>query len=491
MHPTAGLVREDPIVRTGSALIDEPEPDLAVERLEEICGRLRARITEVEISEAMFREKCERLSETCSRLDQDVQGLSSTCSQQESLLTEYKAENARLLARVSQPSAVSKEASAVVATDSQGVSADLQCGRCCSLSQQVERYRHSAAEAKALGAQLGSIADERDRLKNELKRLNQTSERVKIVLKENERLKEALKKRLPVHIPELDSDSTFFPRGSSDRIHELERRLERAEEQSAREVEALRARHEQIRDDYERTILSLRQAQLRQPLAANLAPVVSEETERENAVLRNRVKELEARVESVKQFYQLKQRRTTTGEQLEGPAAVPPVAERDVTLTDWVRILKDCALRRERSQLQSDLLHSDYRKSGFIDRQSFVRLLSGATSMDSAQTLLDIYSAGDDKVAYKTFLSDLATREGVVICDVEEENRALRGHVETLISELQERIETAESGQLEESLQHANTELMRKDDELRVYKAELNRVFRGGSRYMRRVSLGE
>jgi hypothetical protein len=125
-----------------------------------------------------------------------------------------------------------------------------------------------------------------------------------------------------------------------------------------------------------------------------------------------------------------------------------------------------------------------------VDRHTFIRALGCAISQSSARTLVLTYSAKEDQVAYKSFLSDLAVRDGVSLRDIETENSTLRGHVNSLMQELEDRIEAAESGQLAETLEHATKELAKKDNELRMYKTELNR-FIVGNRNMRRVSLGE
>ena len=498
------LVQEDPVVRTGSALYDDSVDTVRqsdesrvspLYRLEEICGKLRVRIAEVESSETKYRQECARLQTDVQAQSDSVSALKDRCSHQESLVTEYQAENARLLSKLNaaavRPPLVSQETSAVISTDSRSVDADMQCNRCSSLTQQVERYRHSASEAQDLGEQLSVVADERDRLKNDLKRLNQTNERVKIVLKENDRLKEALKKRFPSNFSQLVGDSSCLPNAAADRVRELELKLERSEEQSAREVEALRARHEQIRDDYERTIRSMRNTPTHAPLRAadhSVVPAVNDETMRENEVLKRRVKDLEARVESVKQFYQLKQRKQLPS--LGDHVANPPVGEREVTLSEWTQILEECLRGRARADIESDLVDSDYRKAGLVDRHTFIRALGCAISQSSARTLVLTYSAKEDQVAYKSFLSDLAVRDGVSLRDIETENSTLRGHVNSLMQELEDRIEAAESGQLAETLEHATKELAKKDNELRMYKTELNR-FIVGNRNMRRVSLGE
>jgi hypothetical protein len=89
--------------------------------------------------------------------------------------------------------------------------------------------------------------------------------------------------------------------------------------------------------------------------------------------------------------------------------------------------------------------------------------------------LIDVYAFGDDQVDYKAFLSDLATRHNVFSVDLETENRKLRGHVDALMRELKERIESIEGGSLMQSLENANEELSKRENELKLYKTELSR----------------
>ena len=490
--PRPATENEDPIVRTGSALFEE-------ERKESD-----------QTDDLHRRDMIKNLQDHIDRLTHENCSLRSAAEKMKNVLADYQAENNRLLSR----ERVSFGVSAVKDTSSQLVEAAMECTTCSELRILVDRYKNSASEASRLGEELAKSLEDRDKLRNEVKRLksSQSQERIKLILKENDNLKEALKKRFPSNYTSLMSgpsqvDSELV--AARDTVKELEIKLDRVDDQWRRRLETLRVNHETVKLEYEKTISSLlerKQVRYPPPPPPSVSPDYSGGMQRENEVLKKRVRDLESRIESLKHFHHMKAKKLPAvsptrfvlqrfhaliaepaREAQDMTIACPPSPDREISLNEWANLLRSVQTGHDRCELASDLSASDYRKSGLIDRNVFNRYLSYLPTR-SIQTLVEVYGFGDDQVDYKSFLSDLATRSNVFISDVDLENRTLRSHVQSLMTELKDRIESVETTRLVESLENAQQEIQKKDSELKMYKAELNRFL---SRNIRRVSLGE
>ena len=262
---------------------------------------------------------------------------------------------------------------------------------------------------------------------------------------------------------------------------ERREKLTRVEDQWQRRLEALRAQHESVCEDYEKTILSLTQGRARRKHRehdngpASPPPqveIMEDSVIKENQVIKLRVKELENRIESVKQYYTLKLRKlqlpvdppikktnrhrsirkysgfsipSTTLQSDFTDTDRPPLPDTiDVSVSEWIDLLRACMQARNREDLATELIEADYRKHSLIEKRTFVRALGQNVNKHIAATLCDIYAFSEDQIDYKTFLSDLATRCGLYSVDLEVENSILRKHVNLLMNELKERIETVE-----------------------------------------------
>ena len=487
-----------------------------------MCSKLRARVSELEGTFAAGTAVESNLRAELEHEADQVSNLREMVRKHEVLTAKLESENDHLTRRLREiellKPAISplqmSAASTHVAPElhSQCVEAGFDCTECnqhmnavSALTEQVNRYRNSAKEAERLGEQLAKLNEEKDRLRMECKKLRK-------VIDPNMRKKP----------PSLE-DAT----DPTDKVKQLEAKLRRVDDQWGRRLEALRVQHEQLKTEYESTIRDLTSVDARRrmrivdvsPSAPSivLPPPTSSATScpdsRETEVLRARVKDLEDRVESVKQYYLMKLRAhvlapppksggaprsvqkfsdlslPTTSPQDRGPIC-PPLPERIATMGGWLDMLATCTRTLDREELTKDLVESDYARTSLVDRHTFIRALGYDLDRHIIQSLTDIYAYGDEQVDYKTFLSDLATRCGVFSVDLEFENRKLRDHVQSLMTELNERIEAFEGGHLLDTLEQANKELMRKDGELKLYKSELNK-FLVGNRQLRRVSIGE
>ena len=506
-------------MRVGSALFDQLDlSDTFVNLHDPIRdmpdNALRARITELEGEAKIANERMHEKDLEVESLHRNLREASAGNDMLRGLLSDanesvlrYQAETDRLLSRLNdlnnRSSAISLGIAAIPETYSQYTETGVDCGSCRDLRCQVERYQGSAKEAERLGGELTRTLEERDKLKNELRRLKggQSQERIKTILKENDNLKEALKKRFPSNFSSLLNVSRV-PESQSDKdtIRELETKIERIEDQWTRRLETLRVNSDNMRSEYEKTINSLLQKRKAVPptiVGESCSPkhnVKTTELNQENQVLRKRVQDLESRIESIKNYYSLKQKRLPQISKMTKPMIqrigviqyspsslqydsvdCPPLPQKDVTLNEWAAILRSIESPEQRVEIAHEMSQSDYRKNGLIDKSSFMRALDPVMPRESTCVLIDVYAFGDDQVDYKAFLSDLATRNNVFSVDVEAENRKLRGHVEALMRELQERIESVENGSILQSLENANEELVKRENELKMYKTELSR----------------
>jgi chromosome segregation ATPase len=522
---------DDPIVRTGSALFDSNlvssdeqhhDPLRVVSRsTAEECEILRKRVSELKAELTRSRHspsldnELQTLHQQMEAMRREMEHSKRDLEAKQSVLSDYQAENHRLLTRISEMSSshtsrsVSQGMSAVKETFSQEVEAIMACANCASLQTEFAHYRDSVGEAARVGEELTRVLEERDKLKNELKRVkaSQSQERIQTILNENDKLKDALKKRFPSNLTSLVvSNPDTELQAEKDRVRELEAKLDRIDDQWKRRLENLRVNHDAIKSEYEKTIQSLMD-QKRPRLPPPAPQIDTSEITRENEVLRKRISDLESRVESLKQFHSLKNRKPHSTNTLmiqrfrelsfAGPvslgdmgSACPPLPseDREVLLSEWANLLRSVLGSRDRTEVAEDLIASDYRKSGLTDTRIFVRCLSHNLQPPDLKTLVDVYGFGDDQIDYKSFLSDLATRNNVFISDLENENAALRHHVDALVTELREKIESFENDPIAQSLRNANEEMARKDNELKMYKSELNRFL---SRNIRKVGLGE
>jgi hypothetical protein len=506
-------------VRVGSALFDQlcvdddcKERHYAQSSLSD--QTLCARITELQSETKLACERMQEKELEVESLHRDLRDASArneilrclVSDSNESVLR-YQTETDRLLSRLNdltnRSSAISLGIAAIPETFSRCTETGLECGSCRDLRAQIERNQGSAKEAERLGAELTTTLEERDKLKSELRRLKggQSQERIKTILKENDHLKEALKKRFPPNFSSLLNVSNV-PESQSDKdtIRQLESKIERIEDQWTRRLDTLRANADDMRNEYEKTICSL--AQKRQAVNPKLiveshSPkqnMISIELNHETQVLRKRVQDLESRIESMKNYYLLKQKRAPTVSKMMRPIVqrigviqysplnlsydavdCPPLPQKDVTLSEWVCLLRSIDPPEHRLEIADEMVQSDFRKNGLIDRSSFLRALAPVIPREPISVLIDVYAFGDDQVDYKAFLSDLATRHNVFSVDLETENRKLRGHVDALMRELKERIESIEGGSLMQSLENANEELSKRENELKLYKTELSR----------------
>ena len=468
--------------------------------------RLHTRVMELESElerNRVDQEGVISIQDRVRTLTKENESLRSDNQNKNLLIGEYHDENDRLLSQLNASRKyLSHGISAVKETSSQSVEATLGCNTCLDVLPQLERYKESANEASRLGEELSKSLEERDKLKNEVKRLksSQSKDRIKLVLKENDDLKEALRKRFPSNFTSLVSGSSGTDSELAierDRTRELQAKLERIDDQWKRRLDVLRVNHESIKTEYERTISNLLEKnRYRPPKTAPVlrTPVENASLSRDNEILRKRVADLEARIESLKHYHFLKSKKVpppvvgssqsiqrfreavleSNYPPIEMSASCPPLQEREISVTEWAGILRLVLAERDRSDIADELCLSDYRKSGLIERSAFVRSLTNLPTW-SIQSLVGIYGFGDDQVDYKSFLSDLATRQNVFASDIEHDNQTLRSHIESLMAELRNRIESVETFRLEESLETLNRELEKKDNELRIYKAELNR----------------
>ena len=504
------------MVRTGSAVCSAatPDPECVTQRqsdwanvmkLEEICAKLRNRVDELEVSDKRLREEIREKETANTSLRQTINAHESTLIQMEDEL--HRVEKRRL-------ETVSCAVEANPTMHERSVDIVMNCVQCSSKDERIEtlqgqadRSLRSAKEAERLGEQVSALLGERDLLKSEIKRLkaSQNSERIKIVLKENDKLK------------------AISRANESPLVNPSDIKLRRVEEQWHRRLEALRAQHESVRDDYERTILSLTASRKKlDSISVPCSPGIASSRpssprtchNRETEVLRGRVRDLENRIESVKQYYSLKLRKkqdkaierpnrncfrsvsryigalilsnTPQSHQHSDYTDCPPLPEIDTPVSEWMDLLRACICARNRQDLANELIEADYRRVSLVDKRTFLRALGQNLDPTAAKTLAAIYYFGEDQVDYKTFLSDLATRCGIHSVDLEVENAALRDHVARLMGELQEKIEILENdGCLEES----KKELERKNHQLNIYKLELERV-RTNSRRSATISIG-
>ena len=502
------LPLDDPIVRTGSALLSEPL-DLSNETGPESFSPAipptdssAARIVELEERIKAFQSSERQKDDQIEAQERRLSSLHEQMAEKDRLISEYQKENADLLLRLhesrnNQLRGVSCGIAVAPETNSKSTETASECAACCELRAQLDRYRGSAEEATRLGEALSSLTDERDKLKSELKRTKPSDDRIKLILKENDNLKEALKKRFPSNYSSLMT----CKKPDESRVEELEAKLEQVEAQWSRRLEALRVKSDHMKSEYEKTLSNL----LNERKLSIPPDTLSSQNglKQENRVLSTRVRELESRVESLKNFHYMRHKRVLqppltvcqTGAMIINPhnhrldaISCPPLPEREVGLDEWVLLLRRIASTNSLHALTDEFGNSDYRQNGLVDRSVFQRTLAETIDRDHINILIDIYAFGDEQVDYKAFLSDVGTRSNIFLVDLESQNRKLRGHVDSLMRELQDRIESVENSQMLESLQHANQQLAKREDELKVYKTELNRFL---TRNVRRVSLGE
>jgi hypothetical protein len=508
--PSAHPQLDDPIVRTGSALLSEqldlsnetdpesfnptiPPTDLSRERIAELEKRLEA-------AQSGERRKDDQIEAQELRLS----NLHVQMAEKDRLISEYERENAELLLRLHESrnnriEGVSCGIGVAPETNSKSTETASACAACSELRSQLDRYRSSAEEATRLGEALSTLTDERDKLRADLKRAKPSDERIKLILKENDNLKEALRKRFPSNYTSLMT----CKQPDDSHVQDLETKLEQVEAQWSRRLEALRVKSDHMKSEYEKTLSNLLNER-----KLTIAPdTLSSQgvLKQENRVLSTRVKELESRVESLKNFHYMRHKRVLrppltvnqTGSMIINPnslhhrldaIACPPLPEREVSLDEWVLLLRRIASTNSLHVLTDEFGHSDYRQNGLVDRSVFQRVLAETIDRDQINILIDIYAFGDEQVDYKAFLSDVGTRSNIFLVDLESQNRKLRSHVDSLMKELKERIESVENSQIIESLQHANHQLAKREDELKVYKTELNRFL---THNVRNVSLGE
>ena len=473
---------------------EKVEANKDISRLEEICAKLRVKVTGLEKAQSaqledlvIRRRNRERETDQAAKLQE-----------QEATILKQEEEIKRLKFR-RETHSVQVEVSPD--TSSQSVEAVTPCSDCeanaaaiRAMESKIHRYSKSAEDAEKLGDQVARLTQEKERYRQEIKKLSSQSDPRKL------------------HATQASTPDVK----SSERVRQLESQLERSEAQWARRIESLRVKHEQIVSDYEDTIkqlTSIESRSLKQDPSSKLSPSprqlrssrdTSDELRRANAILRTRVKDLEERVESVKQYYQLRSQRTPTAKpdrciqrfmesnfhlyQVDDSASSPPVPIYEVTLTDWIELLRSCTLARDRESISHDLTSCDYAGTSLVDRKTFARAIGPAVDSHVVEALTDIYAYGDEQVDYKTFLSDIATRSGVYASDVEAQNRILRGHVEELMRELSERLDSVESGPLLATLDSANRQIAEKENELKLYKAEMNR-FLATTRQLRRLGI--
>lgn len=478
---------------------EKVEANKDISRLEEISAKLRVKVTGLEKAQSAQQEDLlirrrnrEREADQAAKLREKLQEQEETILKQEEEMKHLKFRRDMHSVHVE----VSPD------TSSQSVEAITPCTTCevnaaaiQAMESKIHRYSKSAEEAERLGDQVARLTEEKERYRQEVKKLRSQSD--------------------PRKLNAIQASTADVK--SSGRVRQLESQLERSEAQWARRIESLRVKHEQIVRDYEDTIKQLTSVEsrsLKQEPPSKLSPTprqlrssrdTSDELRRANAVLKTRVKDLEDRVESVKQYYQLRSQRTPTPKSDrciqrfmesnfplyqvdDDSASSPPVPLYEVILTDWIELLRSCTLARDRESIAQDLTSCDYAGTSLVDRKTFARAIGPAVDSHVVEALTGIYAYGDEQVDYKTFLSDIATRSGVYASDVEAQNRILRGHVEELMRELSERIESVESGPLIATLDSANRQIAEKENELKLYKAEMNR-FLATTRQVRRLGV--
>ena len=437
---------EDAVVRTGSAVHDQAESLDTIEQESALRERSARSVSEIL-----------KLEEICAKLRNRVNELEKAALESQRLREAMKAKCEELGKVKHRGSGVSCGVNCRPVQYEQSVETEAGCMQCAqkdermkALQSQADRSLRSAKEAERLGDQVSKLLEERDTLKRELKRVKSSQKN---------------------------------PSSEPPSANNTDERVKRIDEQWNRRLEALRAEHESVRDDYEKTILSLTEARNRRSsIPASFTPpsvtVVASPPKvdsRENEVLRGRVRELETRIESVKQYYALKLKKQTVNNEQHPPnrnpntyrsvkrypgasiasilgsssttdfSECPPLPERDATVSEWIDLLRHCLHARNREDLATELIEADYRKLSLVDKRTFLRALGRNINRNVAQTLTDIYAFGEDQIDYKTFLSDLATRCGLYSVDLEVENSILRKHVEVLMKELNDRIESVET----------------------------------------------
>jgi hypothetical protein len=155
----------------------------------------------------------------------------------------------------------------------------------------------------------------------------------------------------------------------------------------------------------------------------------------------------------------------------------------DVSLNEWMNLLRECSNSRKRTELQNELVAADTSpgRVGLIPKEDFIKGLQLEDYV--ANRIVTIYAYGNgDMIDYKTFLSDLAARCGVFTVDLESQVEVLKKHAQTLLRELNERMETIEKDNLIETLEIANMELQRRAEELALIKKSIGANARNTSR---------
>jgi len=297
-------------------------------------------------------------------------------------------------------------------------------------------------------------------------------------------------------------------------------------------VNQLKAKHEEIVKEYEITVKNLRlmiEKSTRQTdkLIPPPYPDTSkfEEMEKQNKILKKRLSEYEARIESVKNYYILKLKKAgdsavpvsqmmdsvpahnprntrplivertpvvTANSSFCGTdrlASSPPIPDMDIGsigVADWMNMLHACVSgNRKRRDLQKELQSLDPSpdKVGLVSLEDFLNVLKYVDDDVIVNRIASIYAYGTgDMIDYKAFTSDIACRSGVFVVDLENQIDILKKHAHSLLKELHERMESIEKGDLIETLEIANAELQRRAEELAVMKKSLGSTKRHASR---------
>lgn len=478
-------------MRTGSTVLDMPEIPILEERvkqlesansnllqekavldgdiskLENICGKLRLRCNSLESQQIQQSEAILNAEQANDQLGKTLSQSRGECDQLRQLLTEKQAEE------VERP--VVKP---IVRDNFTDPMTPRTCSECqvysawmANSEQTAARYLESAKACEKLGDLVNQLTEERNALRLGMKKQKSHLVSLKNLQAENEALKAALKERHPNTAFALLSNTTVNDEDLfEEKVCQLEAKIVGIDQQWARRVEGLRAQHEQIKTGYEVAIRG-----------NSVGSEVGHSVTTESSILREQVKILESRIESIKNYYLMKLKKTsqpilpqtsphhhvlckTSLVSLEFPP--------EVTLSHWHNMLTACLDACNREHLSAAILQTDSSQLGLTSRSNFAHCLAPHVARPVLECLIDTYAYGDEQIDCKTFLSDLATRAGVFVTDLEAENRTLRTHVKELMTELNDKIRTIESGELLETLEIANEQLLKKENQLMRLKLQ-------------------
>jgi hypothetical protein len=310
-----------------------------------------------------------------------------------------------------------------------------------------------AKEVERLGSSLVNIASDRDRIRIELKHLRN---------KYNQKF------------PPPPRSSRVDPGIESDRIKQLEGHIDRCHVQWERRMEALKASFAVVVEEYEsviRDLTSQGKASTDNEYTLIEGIEYSASLKASNDVLRQRVSDLETRMESMKEYCSTKKpfppyNKSSSlitqrflcaeiidvcGPESERMAATPPLpTDIPLTFTAWTELLHLCATGRNKDDMQVEMSKHDRtpNKVGLVERGIFMNALGGSLEDICKERIADIYGYSDEFVDYKTFLSDLSTRCGVFTMDVEQENGVLRRHICSLMRELNAEMNALEDDEM-------------------------------------------